>query len=311
MKKTAFIFPGQGAQIVGMGNDVYDNSAVAKEVFDRASEAVELDLKALCFEENTDIDITEFTQVCLLTTSVAIMEELKTRGIKADVAAGLSLGEYCALVAAGSMNYVDAAKAVRKRGIFMQEEVPAGEGGMAAILGMDAADIDKAIAEFDKVQVANYNCPGQIVISGETEQVKQAADKLKEAGARRAVMLNVSGPFHSSLLTGAGEKLQKVLDELTIGKPQIPYVANVNASYVTEQEEIEPLLVRQVSNSVRWQQSVEAMVEDGVEVFIEIGPGKTLAGFNKKIGKAIGRELLTYNVATMEDIDKVVEALQA
>ena len=311
MKKTAFIFPGQGAQIVGMGKDVYDNSAVAKEVFDRASEAVELDLKALCFEENTDIDITEFTQVCLLTTSVAIMEELKTRGIKADVAAGLSLGEYCALVAAGSMNYIDAAKAVRKRGIFMQEEVPAGEGGMAAILGMDAADIDKAIAEFDKVQVANYNCPGQIVISGETEQVKQAADKLKEAGARRAVMLNVSGPFHSSLLTGAGEKLQKVLDELTIGKPQIPYVANVNASYVTEQEEIEPLLVRQVSNSFRWQQSVEAMVEDGVEVFIEIGPGKTLAGFNKKIGKAIGRELLTYNVATMEDIDKVVEALQA
>ena len=311
MKKTAFIFPGQGAQIVGMGKDVYDNSAVAKEVFDRASEAVELDLKALCFEENTDIDITEFTQVCLLTTSVAIMEELKTRGIKADVAAGLSLGEYCALVAAGSMNYIDTAKAVRKRGIFMQEEVPAGEGGMAAILGMDAADIDKAIAEFDKVQVANYNCPGQIVISGETEQVKQAADKLKEAGARRAVMLNVSGPFHSSLLTGAGEKLQKVLDELTIGKPQIPYVANVNASYVTEQEEIEPLLVRQVSNSVRWQQSVEAMVEDGVEVFIEIGPGKTLAGFNKKIGKAIGRELLTYNVATMEDIDKVVEALQA
>ena len=311
MKKTAFIFPGQGAQIVGMGKDVYDNSAVAKEVFDRASEAVELDLKALCFEENTDIDITEFTQVCLLTTSVASMEELKTRGIKADVAAGLSLGEYCALVAAGSMNYIDAAKAVRKRGIFMQEEVPGGEGGMAAILGMDAADIDKAIAEFDKVQVANYNCPGQIVISGETEQVKQAADKLKEAGARRAVMLNVSGPFHSSLLTGAGEKLQKVLDELTIGKPQIPYVANVNASYVTEQEEIEPLLVRQVSNSVRWQQSVEAMVEDGVEVFIEIGPGKTLAGFNKKIGKAIGRELLTYNVATMEDIDKVVEALQA
>ncbi len=311
MRKIAFIFPGQGAQIVGMGKDVYDNSAVAKEVFDRASEAVELDLKALCFEENTDIDITEFTQVCLLTTSVAIMEELKTRGIKADVAAGLSLGEYCALVAADSMNYIDAAKAVRKRGIFMQEEVPAGEGGMAAILGMDAADIDKVIAEFDKVQVANYNCPGQIVISGETEQVKQAADKLKEAGARRAVMLNVSGPFHSSLLTGAGEKLQKVLDDLSIGKPQIPYVANVNASYVTEQEEIEPLLVRQVSNSVRWQQSVEAMVEDGVEVFIEIGPGKTLAGFNKKIGKAIGRELLTYNVATMEDIDKVVEALQA
>ena len=311
MKKIAFVFPGQGAQEVGMGKDVYDNSAIAKEVFDKASEAVDLDLKALCFEENDDINITEFTQVCLLTTSVAIMEELKTRGVKADVAAGLSLGEYCALVAAGSMNYVDAAKAVRKRGIFMQEEVPAGEGGMAAILGMNAADIDKNIEEFDQVQVANYNCPGQIVISGETEQVKEAAEKLKGAGARRAVLLKVSGPFHSSLLTGAGDKLQKVLEELTIEKPQIPYVANVNASYVTEKEDIQPLLVKQVSNSVRWQQSVEAMVADGVDTFIEIGPGKTLAGFNKKIAKQIGKELTTYSVATMEDIDKVVEALQA
>ena len=310
MGKIAFIFPGQGAQVVGMGQDVYDHSAVAKEVFDKASEAVELDLKALCFEENNDINITEFTQVCLLTTSVAIMEELKTRGVKADVAAGLSLGEFCALVAVGSMNFIDAAKAVRKRGIFMQEEVPAGEGGMAAILGMDAAEIDKNIEEFDQVQVANYNCPGQIVISGETEQVKQAAEKLKEAGAKRAVLLNVSGPFHSSLLTGAGDKLQKVLDELTIAKPQIPYVANVNASYVTDQEQIEPLLVKQVSNSVRWQQSVETMVADGVDTFIEIGPGRTLAGFNKKIAKAIGKELTTYNVATMEDIDKVVEALK-
>ena len=311
MSKIAFIFPGQGAQAVGMGKDVYDNSAVAKEVFDKASEAVELDLKALCFEENNDINITEFTQVCLLTTSVAIMEELKTRGVSADVAAGLSLGEYCALVAAGSMNYIDAAKAVRTRGIFMQEEVPAGEGGMAAILGMNAEEIDENIKEFSRVQVANYNCPGQIVISGETEQVKQAADKLKEAGAKRAVLLNVSGPFHSSFLTGAGDKLQKVLDELTIEKPHMPYVANVNASYVTKQEDIKPLLVKQVSNSVRWQQSVEAMVTDGVDIFIEIGPGRTLAGFNKKIAKAIGKELTTYNVATMEDIDKVVEALNA
>ncbi|MBO5487710.1 MAG: ACP S-malonyltransferase [Eubacterium sp.] len=309
MSKIAFVFPGQGAQDVGMGKDVYDNSELAKEVFDKASEAVELDLKALCFEENDDINITEYTQVCLLTTSVAIMRELLARGVKPDVAAGLSLGEYCALVAAGSMNYIDAAKAVRKRGIFMQEEVPAGEGGMAAILGMDAATIDANIEEFDKVQVANYNCPGQIVISGETEQVKQAADKLKEAGAKRAVLLNVSGPFHSSLLTGAGTKLKAVLDELTIEAPQIPYVANVNASYITKQEEIEPLLVQQVSNSVRWQQSVEAMVADGVDTFIEIGPGKTLAGFNKKIGKQIGKELTTYSVGTMEDIENVVKAL--
>lgn len=309
MSKIAFVFPGQGAQAVGMGKDVYENSERAKEVFDRASEAVGLDLKALCFEENDNINITEYTQVCLLTTSIAIMEELLARGIKPDVAAGLSLGEYCALVAAGSMNYIDAAKAVRKRGIFMQEEVPAGEGTMAAILGMDAETIDANIEEFDKVQVANYNCPGQIVISGETEQVKKAADKLKEAGAKRTVLLKVSGPFHSSLLTGAGTKLKAVLDELAIDVPQIPYVANVNASYITKQEEIEPLLVQQVSNSVRWQQSVEAMAADGVDTFIEIGPGRTLAGFNKKIGKAMGKELTTYSVGTMEDIENVVKAL--
>lgn len=307
MGKIAFVFPGQGAQTVGMGKDVYEHSEIAKEIFDKASEAVGLDLKALCFEENENIHITEFTQVCLLTTSVAIMEVLRARGVKPDVAAGLSLGEYCALVAAESMNYIDAAKAVRKRGIFMQEEVPAGEGAMAAILGMDAGDIEKIIADMDKVQIANYNCPGQIVISGETKQVTEAADKLKEAGAKRAVMLNVSGPFHSSLLVGAGTKLKAVLDELEIKKPVIPYVANVNAAYITEQKDIEPLLVKQVSNSVCWQQSVEVMVENGVDTFIELGPGRTLAGFNKKIAKAIGKDLTTFTVGTMEDIEKVVE----
>lgn len=307
MGKIAFVFPGQGAQTVGMGKDVYEHSEIAKEIFDKASEAVGLDLKALCFEENENIHITEFTQVCLLTTSVAIMEVLRARGVRPDVAAGLSLGEYCALVAAESMNYIDAARAVRKRGIFMQEEVPAGEGAMAAILGMDAGDIEKIIADMDKVQIANYNCPGQIVISGETKQVTEAADKLKEAGAKRAVMLNVSGPFHSSLLVGAGTKLKAVLDELEIKKPVIPYVANVNAAYITEQKDIEPLLVKQVSNSVRWQQSVEVMVENGVDTFIELGPGRTLAGFNKKIAKAIGKDLTTFTVGTMEDIEKVVE----
>ena len=302
----AFVFPGQGAQVVGMGQNVYENSAVAKDVFEQASKAVDLDLKALCFEENNDINITEFTQVCLLTTSVAIMEELKTRGVKADVAAGLSLGEYCALVATGSMNFVDAAKAVRKRGIFMQEEVPAGKGGMAAILGMDAAEIDKNIEEFDKVQVANYNCPGQIVISGETEQVKQAADKLKEAGAKRILPLQVSGPFHCEMLKGAGERLSEVLEKISLQEIKIPYVSNVTAQMVTEKEEIKKLLVKQVSSPVRWQQCVETMIENGADTFVEIGPGRTLSGFMRKIN----RNVTVMNIQTVEDFLKVTEKLR-
>lgn len=310
MGKIAFVFPGQGSQKVGMGKEFYDNSPIAKEIFDKASEAVGLDLKALCFEENEQIDITEFTQVALLTTSVAIMEELRRHGVEPDVAAGLSLGEYCALVAAGSMNYIDAAKAVRKRGIFMQEEVPAGVGGMAAVMGLNAAEIEAAIEGVAQVQVANYNCPGQIVISGKKEAVEEGAGRCKEAGAKRTVMLNVSGPFHSDLLKGAGTKLEKVLDEIEIAAPKIPYVANVTAGYVTDQAEIEPLLVKQVSSSVRWQQSVETMVADGVDTFIELGPGRTLAGFNKKIGKAIGKELTTYSVGTIEEMEAVIEALK-
>lgn len=310
MGKIAFVFPGQGAQKVGMGKEFYENSPIAKEIFDKASEAVGLDLKALCFEENEDINITEFTQVALLTTSVAIMEVLRDKGIHPDVAAGLSLGEYCALVAADSMNYIDAAKAVRKRGIFMQEEVPTGVGGMAAVMGLDAAQIEDAIRGINEVQVANYNCPGQIVISGKKEAVEEGAEKCKEAGAKRTVMLNVSGPFHSDLLKGAGTKLQAVLDEIEIKKPEIPYVANATAEYVTEQADILPLLVKQVSTSVRWQQSVERMVADGVDTFIELGPGRTLAGFNKKIGKAIGKELTTYSVGTIAQMEAVIEALK-
>ncbi len=307
MGKIAFVFPGQGSQKVGMGKEFYDNSPIARKIFDSASDAVGLDLKALCFEENKNIDITEYTQVALLTTSVAIMEVLRDRGVHPDVAGGLSLGEYCALVAANAMNYIDAAKAVRKRGIFMQEEVPAGVGGMAAVMGLDAGQIEAAIAGIAEVQVANYNCPGQIVISGKKEAVEAGAEKCKEAGAKRAVMLNVSGPFHSDLLKGAGTKLARVLDGIEFRKPEIPYVANVTAGYITEVEDIQPLLVRQVSTSVRWQQSVETMVSDGVDTFIEIGPGRTLAGFNQKIGKAIGKELATYIVGTLADMETVIE----
>lgn len=302
MGKIAFVFPGQGAQTVGMGKDVYEHSEIAKEIFDKASEAVGLDLKALCFEENENIHITEFTQVCLLTTSVAIMEVLRARGVKPDVAAGLSLGEYCALVAAESMNYIDAARAVRKRGIFMQEEVPAGEGAMAAILGMDAGDIEKIIADMDKVQIANYNCPGQIVITGEEAAVAAAGEACKEAGAKRVVPLKVSGPFHSKMLAGAGEKLGKELEHVTVNTPQIPYLTNVTADYVTDSSQVKELLEQQVSSSVRWQQSVERMIADGVDEFVEIGPGKTLSGFMKKINK----EVKVCNIDKMEDFERFV-----
>ena len=203
------------------------------------------------------------------------------------------------------MSADDAIKAVRQRGILMQEAVPVGIGAMAAILALDAAKIEEVLSSMEDVWIANYNCPGQIVISGRKEAVEAACEKLKEAGAKRAVMLNVSGPFHSKMLEEAGEKLGKVLDNIEISKPRIPYVANVTASYITDKEDVKPLLIEQVSSSVRWQQSVEAMIKDGVDTFIEIGPGKTLAGFMKKIS----RQVKTLNVEKLEDIEKVVEAL--
>ena len=305
MSKIAFIFPGQGAQVCGMGKDFYDNTEIGRQIYDKATGLLGFSVPQLCFEENDRLDITEYTQTAMVTTSIAMMKVLEERGISPDVTAGLSLGEYWALTAAGVMSADDAIKAVRQRGILMQEAVPVGIGAMAAILALDAAKIEEVLSSMEDVWIANYNCPGQIVISGRKEAVEAACEKLKEAGAKRAVMLNVSGPFHSKMLEEAGEKLGKVLDNIEISKPRIPYVANVTASYITDKEDVKPLLIEQVSSSVRWQQSVEAMIKDGVDTFIEIGPGKTLAGFMKKIS----RQVKTLNVEKLEDIEKVVEAL--
>lgn len=301
MGKTAFIFPGQGAQYCGMGQDFYENSKTAKAVFDRATELLGFSMPELCFVKNDRLDITEYTQAAMVTVSVAMMKVMEEQGFRPDVAAGLSLGEYPALVAAGVMSADDAILTVRKRGILMQEAVPAGIGGMSAVLGMTAEQINEVVDPIENVQVANYNCPGQIVISGKKEAVEEASEKLKEAGARRVLPLNVSGPFHSYLLEDAGKKLGEYLENVTISEPVIPYVANVTAQYVTSAADVKPLLKKQVSSSVRWQQSVETMLADGVDRFIEIGPGKTLSGFIKKIDK--GAAVL--NIEKLEDLEKL------
>ncbi len=307
MSKIAFIFPGQGAQACGMGKDFYEQTETGKRIFDKATQLMGFSMPQLCFEENDRLDITEYTQAAMVTASIAMMRVLEENGIKPDVAAGLSLGEYCALAAAGVMSDEDAIRTVRQRGILMQEAVPVGEGAMAAILALDAAAIEEVTGAMEGVWIANYNCPGQIVISGEKAAVEDACEKLKAAGAKRAVMLNVSGPFHSGMLADAGERLGEVLSQVELHEPQIPYVANVTAQYVKSAAEVKELLTRQVSSSVRWQQSVEAMIADGVDTFIEIGPGKTLAGFMRKIS----RDVKTLNVEKLEDIGKAVEALKS
>ena len=300
MSKIAFIFPGQGAQVCGMGQDFYEQTETGKKIFDMASGLLGFSMPELCFTPNDRLDITEYTQAAMVTASIAMMEVLKERtGVKPDVAAGLSLGEYPAMVAAGVMSAEDAIKTVRQRGILMQEAVPVGIGSMAAVLAMDAEKIEEVIAPIEGVQIANYNYPGQIVISGKKEAVEAASEKLKEAGAKRVLPLNVSGPFHSSMLVEAGEKLGKVLEDVEVHEPVIPYAANVTASYVTEASQVKPLLEKQVSSSVRWQQTMEMMLKDGVDTFIEIGPGKTLAGFMKKIDRSVR----VINIEKLEDVE--------
>jgi [acyl-carrier-protein] S-malonyltransferase len=285
-----------------MGKEFYDTMPEAKAVYDLASEVTGLDVAALCFEENDKLNITEYTQICMLTTEAAIYAALKAKGIDCDVTAGLSLGEYGALIASGAMTMKDAFAVVRKRGLYMQEAYPEG-GAMSAILGLDADVIAEVCEATDGiVSVANYNCPGQIVITGAAEAVEAAGAKCKEAGAKRVVPLKVSGPFHSALLTGAGEKLGEALADVEIHPIAIPYLTNVTADYVKEAAEVKDYLVRQVSSSVRWQQTIERLIADGADEFVEIGPGRSLSGFMRKIN----REVTTYNIDKMEDFDKYV-----
>lgn len=306
MGKTAFLFPGQGAQYVGMAKDFYDTYPECKEIIDKAAELMDFDLKHVLFEENELINKTEYTQAAMVAAEVCILKAVEMKGIKADITAGLSLGEYSALVANGALSFEDAMKLVRKRGLYMENEVPAGKGTMAAVIALDSDIIDDVCAKITAdtgkvVSAANYNCPGQIVISGYTESVNDAVEPLKEAGAKMVSILNVSGPFHSPMLKGAGDKLGEELKNVEFANPQVPYINNADVKVITNKDEIKNSLERQVYSPVRWQQTMEKMLEDGVDTFYEIGPGKTLAGFMKRID----RSKKVISISTVEELNSL------
>lgn len=310
MGKIAFIFAGQGAQYAGMGKELAENIAASREVFDEADKALGFPISKLCFEgPKEELDKTENTQPAILTTSVAALRALEQKGFKPDVVAGLSLGEYSALVCSGALNFSEAVKLVKKRGKFMQEAVPVGIGTMAAVLGLGAEEVKSACAEaseFGIVEPANFNCPGQVVIGGEIEAVRIASEKAKERGAK-VMPLSVSAPFHTSMLKLAARKLEEELNSVEIGEIKVPIITNVTGDYVKEAGDIKGLLKRQVMSSVLWENSIRKMIEDGVDTFVELGPGKVLSGFVKKID----RKVTVVNVEDMKSLEKVCEILNS
>jgi [acyl-carrier-protein] S-malonyltransferase len=313
MGKTAFIFPGQGSQAVGMAKDAYEAVPAATEVFRQADERLGFALSTLIFEgPDTALKQTSNTQPALLTASIALYEAFKEKmGIHPDYVAGHSLGEYSALVASGVLAFEDAVEIVRTRGEFMEQAIPDGQGGMAAVLGADRealAALCRDITESGQlVELANINCPGQIVVSGTKEGVAAVAERVKEAGGKRAISLEVSGPFHSSLMKEAATKLSGKLEAVTFSKAQVPVVANVTAKPVREGSEIRQLLVDQVYSPVLWEDSVAWLLEQGVDTFVEFGPGSVLTGLVKKIDKTVK----LYNISSLESFASVTEALEA
>lgn len=311
MNKLAFVFPGQGAQAVGMGKDLFDQYDVAKRLFAEADEALGYSIKDMCFEGPADdLKLTANTQPAILTVSVIVNEVLKEHGVQPDVAGGHSLGEYSALVAAGVLSFQDAVALVHKRGQYMQEAVPVGEGGMAAIIGLDdeaiAAACEKATKEAGEVQPVNFNCPGQTVIAGTTHGVEKAVEELKAAGAKKAVVLPVSAPFHSTLMKPAAEKLAAELAKVAIHDAAFPVVSNFTGELETKAEEIKANLVAQADHPVRWIACVKTMQAFGADTFVEAGPGKTLCGFNRRID----RSLKSLNAENLESLQKTLDYLK-